>query len=77
VVVLGRAAFELVSNLFDPARIPRRRVTHKRALPIQLVDQVVGDMAELGGEILVDVQDVHRIRILQEANPHSTVYCNR
>ena len=42
-----------------PPTLPAGRFADEGASPAQLLDQVPGDVAELGGEILVNVEDVH------------------
>ncbi len=55
----GGPAAELVGDLVDPIHHPGRRLAHKRALPTEPGNQVPGNMPELSGKILVDVQNVH------------------
>jgi hypothetical protein len=59
VVRLRGAAGELVLDLLDPADLPAGRLAHERALPVQPLDEVLRDVPELGGKVLVDVEHVH------------------
>ena len=52
-------ARELVFDLVNPRVIPAGRLADEGAGPAQAIDQVVGDMPELGGEILMNVENVH------------------
>lgn len=54
-----RTPAETVFDFFDTIDEPAGRLTDECAFPFQRLDQVLSDMPELGGEILVDVNNVH------------------
>jgi hypothetical protein len=59
VVLLGRATLQLVLDFLDPADGPAGRFAEERTFPPELLNQVMGNVPELGGKVLMDIQDVH------------------
>src|SRR5687768_12176343 len=57
----GGAALDVVTDLFDPEDVALGRAADEGALPARAPRQLGGDVAELRGEILVDVKDVHGV----------------
>jgi hypothetical protein len=62
VVALGRgAAACLVLNPLDTTIMARRFFTNECAAHVVISGKMPGDVAELGGVILMDEEDVHRL----------------
>jgi hypothetical protein len=59
VVLLRRSTEQFVLDLLDATDIPAGRFADERASPLQLVDQVPRDVAKLGGEVLMNIHDMH------------------
>ena len=61
-ILLCRSAGDFVLNLLNPTDDPRRSFADEGAFVSELMNEMPGDVAELGGEILVDEEDVHEMR---------------
>ncbi len=67
VIVLGGAAVDLVLHALDVSDLAATPLGHECAAVLMAFDQMVGNMAELGREVLVNEEDVHRFDILDGA----------
>ena len=56
---LPRAALHVILDALDAVAVAGRLLRNEGATKTLVLDQIAGNVAELGGEILVDEQDVH------------------
>jgi hypothetical protein len=73
-ILLGRAPLQAILNLFDPPDVSAGRFAHERASPFHLLNEVMSDVPELGGEVLMNIENVHFISHSSLATGRSSLF---
>jgi hypothetical protein len=64
-ILLGCPASRFVLDFIDPPDDAAGRLAHEAAFPAEFIDQVMRDVPELSGEVLMDVQNMHEYEVFR------------